>query len=321
LSYLLQTVGVNVQVSHRIIANFVAAIVIESNNALVSVCIPTFNGERYLHQALESVKHQTYKNIEVIVSDDKSVDKTLELCQAFKNEVDIPVHIYQHHPSGIGANWNNCIHNSNGKYIKFLFQDDMLEPDCIEKQVANIEKYQLKAICCKRSVINENSDLVSGGNWLSQFGDLQELIGLHFKSFFLFKKRDLRLVRNFTNNFFGEPDTFLYSKDLFGHVGTFNTNFIQILDLEFSYRILARFPIGIQADKLVRFRIHDDQASATNRAQELPEYLELSRFVERSFFFWLAHDLQKYLILKKFPQLKRLIHLKNRILNYSNWSR
>jgi glycosyltransferase involved in cell wall biosynthesis len=89
-------------------------------NSLVSICIPTYNGKKYLNEALESVKSQVYKNIEVIISDDNSTDSTLEICNKFKHEVDFPVYIYSHKPSGIGANWNYIIEKANGDFIKFL---------------------------------------------------------------------------------------------------------------------------------------------------------------------------------------------------------
>jgi glycosyltransferase involved in cell wall biosynthesis len=92
---------------------------------LISICIPTYNGENYILEALNSIKNQSYKNIEVIISDDNSNDKTLEICEKFKSEVDFPVYIYNHLPNGIGSNWNNCILKSKGDYIQFLFQDDL----------------------------------------------------------------------------------------------------------------------------------------------------------------------------------------------------
>lgn len=110
--------------------------------SLISICIPTFNGEKYLQEALDSVKSQTYQNIEVIISDDNSNDITLQICQNFKEKVSFPVYIYEHDPSGIG---NNCIFYAYGEYIKFLFQDDILETNCLEIQLEALIPHQLKA--------------------------------------------------------------------------------------------------------------------------------------------------------------------------------
>ncbi|MCG2794067.1 MAG: glycosyltransferase [Weeksellaceae bacterium] len=66
---------------------------------LISVCIPTYNGAKYLQVVLDSVKAQTYKNIEVIISDDDSQDQTLDIYREFQSEVDFPVYIYYHDPN------------------------------------------------------------------------------------------------------------------------------------------------------------------------------------------------------------------------------
>ena len=105
---------------------------IESNKLpLVSICIPTYNGEAYLQEALDSIQNQDYQNLEVVISDDNSSDNTVSIIQKFKNEVDFSVTIISHTPKGIGANWNNCIKHAAGTYIKFLFQDENAMPDSI----------------------------------------------------------------------------------------------------------------------------------------------------------------------------------------------
>ena len=72
---------------------------------------------------MNSAISQTYPNLEIIVSDDASIDSTLEIVTSYRDKTEIPIHIYNHQPSSIGANWNNCIKKANGVYMKFLFQD------------------------------------------------------------------------------------------------------------------------------------------------------------------------------------------------------
>src|SRR5690606_34276938 len=102
---------------------------------LVSICIPTYNGEAFIAEALESAIQQSYPNLEIVVSDDASQDGTLALVERFKARTPIPIYVYKHEPQGIGANWNYCVTKAKGAYIKFLFQDDVLEPDCISKMM------------------------------------------------------------------------------------------------------------------------------------------------------------------------------------------
>lgn len=106
---------------------------------LVSIIVITYNSEEYIIQTLESIKKQTYKHIELIISDDNSTDKTLDLCSNWKKKnYD---HFYNFkiiksaRNTGIAANCNRGFFESNGNWIKFLAGDDLLFPDAIEKYI------------------------------------------------------------------------------------------------------------------------------------------------------------------------------------------
>lgn len=265
---------------------------------LVSICIPTYNGEKYLQEALDSVKNQTYKNIEVIISDDESQDKTIEICNNFKREVNFPVHIYTHTPTGIGANWNHCIEKANGNYIQLLFQDDILESNCLEIKLQYIEKYNLKAVCSKRSIIDENNQAVTTGYWYSVCHDLQKLyLHLSFKDFYFLTKKDLKklLFKDVTTNIFGEPIAFLFEASLFKELGMFNTVSKQILDVEFGYKILTKYPIGLIEQSLFKFRLHSNQASISNLKSKniSSEYYFLKRFLIKEFYHYFSFSFKR----------------------------
>ena len=279
---------------------------------LVSVCIPTYNGEKYLREALDSVKHQTYQNIEVIISDDDSKDATLSICEEFQKEVNFPVFIYKHKSQGIGANWNHCIQKANGEYIKFLFQDDVLEKECIEKQIIVLQQFGLKAICSKRTIIDDNSIIVEKGKWFSKYGDLQHNINFGNKSLYIYQKKDIKNLPYLVYNQFGEPDTFLYTKELFKELGFFNERYNQILDLEYTYRILKRYPIGLMKDKLLSFRVHTGQASAQTANVQLDEHRELVVMIQKNFFSYLSFKERKNFLLKKYKVLAKIYYLKKK---------
>ena len=188
---------------------------------LISICIPTYNGEKYLQEALDSVKNQTYKNIEVIISDDQSQDRTIEICQQLKEEVDFPVFIYSHKPNGIGANWNHCIEKTNGEYIKFLFQDDILEAECIEKMLHYSIDNNLSIVICKRHIIDSNSNIVVSNPWVDNYGDLQKEAGLEVNEFRIFNKNDINSIhfyRFMYLNIFGEPCASLFKKNIINKI-------------------------------------------------------------------------------------------------------
>lgn len=268
---------------------------------LVSICIPTYNGADYLAEALESVKNQTYKNIEVIISDDDSKDETLRICESFKAEVNFPVQIISHKPSGIGANWDNCVKDANGNYVKLLFQDDLLAEDCIEKMMAVLIKEKLDIVVCKRQIIDsDGKDLKT--DWLQRFGDLQKSFGIETGDFYRFTKKDLiNIGKKQPNhfNFIGEPVTALFTKKLYGDIGDFSSPLKQYLDLEYWLKVLDKYEIGIIGEKLISFRVHEMQSSNTNQNQRTTdEKVYIEKMLFKTFFWQLPLRLKKNFLVK-----------------------
>ena len=110
---------------------------------LVSIIVITYNSSKYVLDTLRSVIAQTYKNIELIVSDDCSSDNTLALCSNWIEEhkgrffraqiTRTPQNL------GICGNYNHARRLAQGDWIKYIAGDDMLKPDCVERFVANIQ--------------------------------------------------------------------------------------------------------------------------------------------------------------------------------------
>ena len=86
---------------------------------------------------LNSIKQNIYPNLEIIISDDNSTDESIN----FIKSCQLPnCKIFTHSRYGLVDNWNYCIKQAKGKYIKFLFQDDTIKPDCISKMVEIAEQ-------------------------------------------------------------------------------------------------------------------------------------------------------------------------------------
>src|SRR5262245_43367226 len=98
----------------------------------VSVGLPVYNGENYLAAAVSSVLAQTYSNLELIICDNASEDKTEAICQDFAAR-DKRV-LYYRQPANLGAavNHNKCFELASGQYFKWISHDDLLEPGYIE---------------------------------------------------------------------------------------------------------------------------------------------------------------------------------------------
>ena len=109
---------------------------------LVSVVILTYNSSKTIIETLESIKSQTYSNIELVVSDDCSTDNTVPVVRQwieenssfFKNTVLVSTP----HNRGVSGNVNNGIRNSNGEWVKSIAGDDLCLPTCIADNVRYI---------------------------------------------------------------------------------------------------------------------------------------------------------------------------------------
>ncbi len=90
-----------------------------------SVVIPTYNGEKYIEQAVLSVLSQIRQADEIIVSDDNSSDNTLAICEKYADKIKISTN--PQGPSGFVNGWNHAIAKATGDYVAILHQDDLLD--------------------------------------------------------------------------------------------------------------------------------------------------------------------------------------------------
>jgi glycosyltransferase involved in cell wall biosynthesis len=280
---------------------------------LVSICIPTYNGSSYLDEAFASIKAQTYTNLEVVISDDNSKDDTIALCKSFKEQIAFPVKIVAHTPNGIGANWNNTIKLAKGVFIKFLFQDDVLEPNCIKAMVQIMQRRpDLGLVACKRGFIVEGETTPSINKWIETYGNLQrqfekdEAITIIDEKLF---KQDEFIFD--PRNKIGEPPTVLFKKAIIKEVGFFDEDLKQILDYVFYYRILKKYPIAIINKPLVKFRIHPAQATNINRAAKISDYDDYDRILYKEFL-PLLHKTQQQRLKMRFS---KGYNLQRRVIN------
>ncbi|MEH2266462.1 glycosyltransferase family 2 protein [Nostoc sp.] len=229
---------------------------------LVTICIPVYNGERFLEEALVSAFNQSYSSIEIIISDDKSDDDSLLLVEKLKtyNQKNFEVKIYNHERLGLVQNWNFCLSKASGKYIKFLFQDDVLDSNCVEKMVALAEtEPEIGMVFTPRElIVNDGMQVPFGVDILHEFwGNLQPLQ----KGSSLLKR--IVLVKDPVNKI-GEPTNVLIRKEILDKIGNFDANLAQIVDWEMWLRIISNYDIGFIDEKLAKFRIHGKQATNQN---------------------------------------------------------
>ena len=158
--------------------------------------MPCFNSEKFISEAILSVQNQTFINWELIIIDDCSTDKSIEIINIFSNEderiklFELPIN------SGTGVTRNFGVENSNGKFIAFLDSDDIWKPEKLEKQLEFMEAFNVPFTFSFYETMNENG----------------ELTGKTIKS-----PKHLKYYQLFFCNFIGNL-TGIYSVDFFGKI-------------------------------------------------------------------------------------------------------
>lgn len=107
---------------------------------LVSIIIPVYNAKNHIVGCLESIRRQTYENIEMILLNDGSKDVSLPLLKMYA-DVDKRIVLVDKKNSGVSTTRNLGLSLARGKYLQFVDSDDTLEPDATRKMVEKAEKY------------------------------------------------------------------------------------------------------------------------------------------------------------------------------------
>jgi len=254
-------------------------------NPLVSVIITTYNRVKLLEETLDSVRNQTYSNIEIIVVSDASNDGTDLFIQKIS---DLRMKYFKlEHNSGLPAvSRNHGLKYANGEYIAFCDDDDIWIKTKIEKQLKKIENHD---ICfTKRTFINEKGNKIS------------------HRPLYIPKRLNLRslLVTNYIT-----LSSVLIKKKLLDTFNGFNVSplFKASEDYELWTRLLANnVKIIICPENLVLYRIHTNNIS-TNQLAGIQRTLLINKHlfekenvaVSNILFSWIVNNLKKlcYLVL------------------------
>lgn len=127
--------------------------------ALVSVIIPMYNSEKYIAEAVNSVLAQTYKDIEIILIDDCSKDKTDLIAQTFAESDERIYYLRLAKNSGAAVARNKGLELSQGRYIAFLDSDDLWEPQKLEKQIKVMEDEKVGFCYTSYSIIDSSGTI------------------------------------------------------------------------------------------------------------------------------------------------------------------
>ena len=245
-----------------------------SNAVPVSVCVPIYNGAQYIRDAIHSIFNQTVIPQEIIISDSGSSDGSEDIVREETRRTQANVIILPTKTPGMVANWNSTIRAASGKYIKFLFQDDLLHPDCLEEMVKVAESDErIGFVFSPRELLIEPSaegDEIT--KWLLQHQNLSAAFGnLKTNQPGSLLLRSRRLLQEPLNKI-GEPTAVLVRTDLFDKVGLFNEKMCQLVDMEMWVRLMAISHIGYISKPLASVRVHSQRTSNRQFTEEIDRF-------------------------------------------------
>lgn len=214
---------------------------------LVTVVVVSYNHSQFIKENLDSIKNQTYKNIQLIVGDDASPDHSVEVFEQWLKENNYPAEKNFHtQNTGLPTMLNECMDLARGKYIKIIAADDFLHPESIEKSVAALEKAgpEYGMSFSHTYAINNESEITEDIADYNALGNIDPYI---FREELVKGNRIAAL-------------TVLLRTDVVRETGKYDAEFI-IEDYYRWLKVSEKYLIAYIPEKLAYYRLHTDNIS------------------------------------------------------------
>lgn len=233
----------------------------------VTVCIPSYNGATHLPATIESVLNQEYRDFELLIIDDHSIDNTADVVARYRD----PRLRFMKNANNLGpeANWNRCLREARGRYIKLLPQDDLIAPTCLAKQVAVFEQIggeRIALVFCARRIIDGDGRQIM----IRRYG--QRCDGV------ISAQDVVRKCFRHGTNLIGEPGSVLFRTDQARRTGAFDATYPYVIDLDYWFRLLHHGDAYYIADSLSSFRLTTGSWSVAIGGRQ---GIEFRRFIRR----------------------------------------
>ncbi|MDN3695199.1 glycosyltransferase family A protein [Chryseobacterium tructae] len=214
---------------------------------LVTVVVVSYNHSQFIKENLDSIKSQTYKNIQLIVGDDASPDHSVEVFEQWLQENNYPAEKNFHTKNtGLPTMLNECMDLAKGKYIKIIAADDFLHPESIEKSVSTLERLgnEYGMSFSHTHAVNNDSEIIED---IADYDALGKIDPRIFNEELLKGNRIAAL-------------TVLLRTDVVRETGKYDAQFI-IEDYYRWLKVSQKYLIAYIPEKLAYYRLHTDNIS------------------------------------------------------------
>ncbi len=227
---------------------------------LISVIIPTYNGEKTIIETIESVLNQTFQDFELIVINDGSQDSTLEIVSCIQ---DSRLKVLSYPNAGLAASRNRGISQAVGEYISFIDDDDLWTPDKLEAQLKVLQDNPEAAVAYSwTDYIDESSKFLRRGGYSTASGDVLAKL----------------LVVDFLEN----GSNALIRRQALIEIGGFDESLPAAEDWDIFLRLAARYPFVAIPSPQILYRSSAYSMSANVARQEAACLKVLKQAYERA---------------------------------------
>lgn len=232
---------------------------------LISVIIPVYNGERYIHECVDSVLNQTYQNIECILVDGQSPDRCSEICDQYALR-DNRVKVIHKTNNGLSDDRNAGIKIARGEYLTFVDSDDYISKDMIKALYDVCYRYQVLLAQC---------------NFI-QNGPLEKIVDYEVRANILSKEQCFLNLCGPNSAVFCVSWGKLYHKSLFSNIRfPYGKTHEDVYTTHLFFEKAEK--TGYVTKALYYYRQHDD--SLMGKERKKPDLNELNSYIYRSKFF------------------------------------
>ncbi|MGZ2406227.1 glycosyltransferase family 2 protein [Rhizobium ruizarguesonis] len=215
----------------------------------VSVCIPTYNGARYIEAAIESVLAQDYCSFEIVIVDNCSTDATKTIVFGYLSRND-KIRFFENAENiGLTANFNRCLDYAQGQYIKYLCVDDVLLPGCLQQMASELDVHpDVSLVCGGRLSIDDTGRSFGQRRYSERPG--------------VFPGHSVITRCLYGGNFIGEPTAVMFRKS--DAHSRFRTTLPQLMDMDMWFHLLEQGALSNIGAPVCAVRFHNMQMTHKN---------------------------------------------------------
>ena len=234
----------------------------------ISICIPFYQGAAFVEETVRSVLAQTYADWELVMTDDASTDRTAEAVEALMARVNDPrLRFYRNAERlGMAENWNKVVGLARGRYVKLVCGDDLLRPDCLERQAQALDTHPTAALVgASRQVVSAQGRPL--------------FVRACYKRSGLYPGDEaIRKSLLAGTNTIGDPVAVMFRAELLQKSGLFEPTVVYYTDIDLWLRLLLHGDLYFIHEPLAFYRIHKASTGTNLRNEAVSDF---QRVVER----------------------------------------